>query len=158
MSNTQNAGLLQHVYVFKDLTPKELETIAEIAKIEAFHSGDEIFTQGDPAVSFFVIKFGSVKIQTTAGEKTVEVATLGTGSHFGEMAFVDGEKRSATVVTMERTELIKLDFQDLRRVLDGNPAIAVKVYKAFAHFLCGRLRITTNDLSFAREKNFRSIV
>lgn len=155
MSKDQSSNLLQNVYVFKELTPKELETIASLATVESFGPGDEIFTQGDAAVSFFVIKFGSVKIQRSGKEDSVDVATLGTGSHFGEMAFVDGEKRSATVIAIERTELVKLDFQDLRRVLEANPAIAVKVYKSFAHFLCGRLRITTTDLSFAREKNLR---
>jgi CRP/FNR family transcriptional regulator, cyclic AMP receptor protein len=155
MSNTPSPNLLQNVYVFKELTPKELEMISAIAKVESFNAGDEIFTQGDPAVSFFVIKFGSVKIRHSGKEDSVDVATLGTGSHFGEMAFVDGEKRSATVIAIERTELVKLDYQDLRRVLEANPAVAVKVYKAFSHFLCGRLRITTTDLSFAREKNLR---
>jgi len=155
MSKDQSANLLQNVYVFKELTPKELDTVAELASVESFNPGDEIFSQGDAAVSFFVIKFGSVKIKHSAKEDAATVATLGTGSHFGEMAFVDGEKRSATVIAIERTELVKMDFQALRRVLDANPAIAVKVYKAFAHFLCGRLRITTTDLSFAREKNLR---
>ncbi|MES2965489.1 MAG: cyclic nucleotide-binding domain-containing protein [Bdellovibrionota bacterium] len=155
MSNTPSSNLLQNVYVFKELTPKELETVAAVAQVESFNSGDEIFTQGDSAVSFFVIKFGSVKIKHTGKEDSVDVATLGTGSHFGEMAFVDGEKRSATVVAIERTELVKMDYEDLRRVLEANPTIAVKAYKAFAHFLCGRLRITTTDLSFAREKNHR---
>lgn len=148
--------LLQNVYLFKEMSPAELDKIKSIVKESSYVPGDEIFSQGDDAHSLYVIKFGSVRIQqkSSAGD-SIDVATLGTGSHFGEMAFVDGERRSATVTAMERTEILTMDFGDFRKVLEANPAIAVKLYRAFAHFLCGRLRITTNDLSFAREKNLR---
>lgn len=155
MADVANSNLLQNIYLFKELTPKELELVSGIAKNETFNAGDEIFTEGNEARSLYVIKFGSVRIQHSGKSNSIDVASLGTGSHFGEMAFVDGEKRSATVVAVEKTDIVSLDFDDLRRILDANPAMAVKVYKALAHFLCGRLRITTTDLSFAREKNLR---
>jgi CRP-like cAMP-binding protein len=71
------------------------------------------------------------------------------------MAFIDGERRSASASAVERSEIVTLDFKDLAKVLEMNPAIAVKVYRSIAHFLCGRLRVTTTDLSYAREKNIR---
>ncbi|MCM2281566.1 MAG: cyclic nucleotide-binding domain-containing protein [Bdellovibrionaceae bacterium] len=149
-------NLLLNVYLFKDMTPAELEKIGTIAKQSSYVPGDEIFNQGDEAHSLYVIRYGSVRIQQKSKEGDgVDVAHLGTGSHFGEMAFVDGEKRSATVSVVEKTEIVSLDFDGLRKVLDANPGIAVKFYKSLCLFLCGRLRITTNDLSFAREKNLR---
>lgn len=148
-------NLLSNVYLFKELSPQQLEKIASVAKAESFNPGDEIFSEGDQAHAIYVIKFGSVKIQHSGKNDLVDVATLGTGSHFGEMAFVDGEMRSASVVAIERADILRIDFADLRKILEVDPQIAVKVYKAFAHFLCGRLRLTTNDLTFAREKNLR---
>ncbi len=152
---SQHQNLIQNVYLFKDLSPKELESVNELATVETFNPGDEVFTEGDKAVSLFMIKFGSVRIRRTGKNDSVEVAQLGTGSHFGEMSFVDGEPRSATVVAMETSEIVKIDFDALRGLFTKEPAIAVKVYRSFAHFLCGRLRITTTDLSFAREKNIK---
>lgn len=149
------AELFKNIYLFKDLSPKELEQLSEIASVETFNPGDEVFNEGDQAVSLFVIKFGTVRIRRSGKEDAVEVAQLGTGGHFGEMAFVDGEPRSATVVALERSELVKLDFDRLRTFFENNPSVAVKVYRSFALFLCGRLRITTMDLSFSREKNIR---
>ncbi len=149
-------NLLQNVYLFKEMSPDELERIGAIAKLSSYAQGDEIFNQGDAAHSLYVIKYGSVRIrQKSKDGDGVDVAHLATGSHFGEMAFVDGEKRSATVFAIEKTEIISLDFGQLRETLDANPTVAVKFYKSLCHFLCGRLRITTNDLSFAREKNLR---
>lgn len=156
MSNSSSSNsLLQNVYLFKDLADKELDLVTRIAKLESFGPGDEVFCEGDEATSLFVIKYGSVKIQHSGKNDSIDVATLGTGSHFGEMAFVDGEKRSATVVVMERAEIVRIDFTELRQVLEAHPTMAVKVYRSLAHFLCGRLRVTTTDLSFAREKNIR---
>ncbi len=152
--STQN--LLHDIYLFKEMTPSEVEKINAIAQISSYIPGDEIFNQGAGAHALYIIKFGSVRIQQTAytGDN-IDVATLGAGSHFGEMAFVDGENRSATAMAMERTEIISLEFDRLRDCLVQNPSIAVKFYKSLCHFLCGRLRITTSDLSFAREKNLR---
>ena len=155
MSNTPNNNLLHNIYLFKDLTTKELELVTGIAKQTSFNHGDEVFAELDDATSLYVVKFGSVKIAHSMRDERIDLAVLASGSHFGEMAFFDGEKRSATVVVNEKTDLVCLDFKDLRHLLEGHPAIAIKVYKAMAYFLCGRLRVTTNDLTFAREKNLR---
>lgn len=149
-------NLLQNVYLFSELSAAEVEKISAIANLSSYVPGDKIFSQGDEAHSLYVIKYGSVRIQQKSKDGDgVDVAHLATGSHFGEMAFVDGEKRSATVSVIERTEIVSLDFERLRKTMDANQTIAVTFYKSLAHFLCGRLRITTNDLSFAREKNLR---
>jgi CRP-like cAMP-binding protein len=149
-----NKNLLQNIYLFKLMSGEELEVISEAAEVETFGGTDEIFTQGDKALALYVIKYGSVRIhQRSSSGDNIEVATLGTGSHFGEMGFVDGEPRSASATAIEKSDIIVFNYGKLQKVLERHPTIAVKFYKELAHFLCGRLRITTNDLSFAREKN-----
>lgn len=147
-------ALLKNVYLFKTLAPKELDAINEIAQSENFVAGDTIFVRGEAAKAMYFIKHGSVKIQqgTKSGD-SLDVAQLSAGSHFGEMAFVDGEPRSASAIAAERTELIVVPYEKLQVFLTSNPAVAVKFYHELAHFLAGRLRVTTSDLSFAREKN-----
>ncbi|MBK7889487.1 MAG: cyclic nucleotide-binding domain-containing protein [Bdellovibrionales bacterium] len=98
---SQHQNLIQNVYLFKDLSPKELESVNAIAAVETYNSGDEVYCEGDKAASLFFIKFGSVRIRRSGKDDSVDVAQLGTGSHFGEMSFVDGEARSATVIAME---------------------------------------------------------
>lgn len=147
-------NLLQNIYLFKSLTPAELEIVGDVTTVETFNPTDEIFNQGDKSMALYVIKYGSVKItQRSSNGDSIEVATLATGSHFGEMGFVDGEPRSASAIAIERTDIVVFSYDRLRSLLDKNPIIAMKIYRELSHFLCGRLRITTNDLSFAREKN-----
>ena len=148
--------LLKNIYLFKDLSNEQLRQVSAIAEVSSFAPGDEVFSQGDPAKALYIIKYGSVRIfqKGSSGDK-IEVAVLGTGSHFGEMAFIDGEKRSATAEVIERSEVYRIEYETLRKLLVENPAIAVHFFRALSHFLCGRLRITTTDLSFSREMNLR---
>lgn len=152
--SANNKSLLQNVYLFKTMTNDQMEKIAAVAHTETLAIGDDVFSQGDKARALYLIKFGSIKIcQRTKSGETIEVARLGTGSHFGEMSFMDNEPRSASATTVEKTELIIVPYEKLTTVLKNDTALAVSFYRELAHFLAGRLRLTTTDLSFSREKN-----
>lgn len=147
-------NLLQNVYLFKNLSEEELEKINEVASLETFAAGDDIFSQKGPATALYVIKFGSVRIsQTSDSGDDIEIAVLGTGSHFGEMALIDSEPRSASASTIEKSEIVQINYLELNELLKSDLDIASKFYHSLSHFLAGRLRVTTNDLSYSREKN-----
>jgi CRP-like cAMP-binding protein len=148
--------LLKNIYLFKELSADSLKLVSEVARLETWNRSDVIFSQGDPATALYVIKFGSVRIHQQSGTgDNIEVAVLGTGSHFGEMSFIDREHRSATVEVLEKSEIFSIDYEKLAGVLAKNPLIGIQFYKSLSHFLCGRLRVTTNDLSFSRELNLK---
>jgi CRP-like cAMP-binding protein len=151
-----NQELLRNIYLFKDMKAEDIKKIASVAVLDTWQRGDEIFTQGDSATALYVIKFGSVRIfQKGNSADKIEVAILGTGSHFGEMALIDNERRSATAEVMEKSEIFRIDYNKLTEILNNNANVAVEFYRSLTHFLCGRLRVTTNDLSFSREMNLR---
>jgi CRP-like cAMP-binding protein len=140
--------------LFKSISPADLEALAEISSVETFAPNDEVFTQGDKAFALYLVKHGSVKIvQKTKSGDLIQVANLGVGAHFGEMAFLDGATRSATATAVEKSEIVVLPFDRLSQLVKERPEFAVKVYREMAIFLAGRLRVTTSDLSFSREKN-----
>jgi CRP-like cAMP-binding protein len=149
------AEILKNIYLFKGFTMAELEPIHEICKEVDLAKGETLFFQGDEAKSLYIIKFGSVHVRQKSqkGLDSIDVSMIGTGSHFGEMPLLDGEKRSATVEAAEKCELIEINFDSLKKYLLSAPQVAAKFYGNLATFLAGRLRITTLDLSFSREKN-----
>jgi CRP/FNR family transcriptional regulator, cyclic AMP receptor protein len=151
-----SANLLKNIYLFKDLDAAELEKVSKAGEEKSYTAGSEIFSKGDKAHSLYVIRLGSVKIYNTtkAGDES-KIANLGTGSHFGEMPFLDGENRSAVAQAMEATNLLEINYDKLRDVMLQNPVISLKIYKALANYLCGRLRVTTQDLNYARETNLK---
>ena len=149
-------SLLQSVYLFTDLSADERASLAKIAEEMSLAAGFPIFSTGDPATALYLIKDGSVRVAvTSSGGKSIDVATLGSGSHFGEMALIDGAKRSATAETLEATAIFRFDYGKIQSVLNSSPPIASKFYRALARFLSNRLRQTTTDMGFAREKNLR---
>lgn len=145
--------LIKNVYLFKGLPTEEIAEIAKLTKFSKHQAGEAIFSQGETAKAMYVVKYGSVKVRqaTTSGD-TVDVAVLGSGSHFGEMSFIDGEKRTATVEAVEVSEILVIEYKGLTQLLESNHKIAAHFYKSLAKFLSGRLALTTKDLSFSREK------
>lgn len=145
--------LLKSIYLFSDFGPRELAELASVVSEDTYQTGDEIFSQGDKASALYVIKFGSVKVLEKAKDSSdpVAVATLGTGSHFGEMGFLDSSPRSASVEVIEKSQILRIDYDQLRAFLEKSPTNGVTFFRAVARFLAGRLRATTLDLSFARE-------
>lgn len=147
--------LLQDIYLFNDFLPNELEKLGALGVVKTYNQNDTIFEEGDRARSMFVVRAGTVTVRRAGEKQDVNLIQLGPGTHLGEMPFVNDEPRSASVVALERSELLEIGYDDLRSYLDKNPATAVKFYRALAHFLAGRLRATTIDLSFSRSKNLR---
>jgi CRP-like cAMP-binding protein len=149
-------SILQGVYLFGDLTAAERAELGKVAEAMNLPAGSAIFSAGDPATAFYLIANGSVRITTLSPSgATIGVATLASGSHFGEMALVDGARRSATAETLEPTSIFRFDYDKVGRLLDKSPVAAAKLYRSLARFLSNRLRQTTTDMSFAREKNLR---
>jgi CRP-like cAMP-binding protein len=149
-----NTALLKKLYLFKDLSEAELRHVEKAVAHKTYVAGDDIFAQKDRAKALYLIQFGSVRIhQKVESDDSVEVTRLSTGAHFGEMAFIDGEARSATATAVEKTEIIEISYDKLTDLFIAHPAIATHFYRQMAHFLCGRLRMTTTDLAFARSQN-----
>jgi CRP/FNR family cyclic AMP-dependent transcriptional regulator len=147
-------SLLQNVYLFQSLTPDELDAVAALGQSQPFMAGETVFLKGEPAKALYLIKAGAIKIQQgLSNGDSIDVATLSAGSHFGEMAFVDKQPRTATAMASDRGELVVIPYEKLQVLLTKSPAIALKFYRELSHFLANRLRATTNDLNFAKEKN-----
>ncbi len=148
----ERRSLLRNVYLFSEFTDAELESIDEIAQPQTCSGTVELFREGQAADSLLLIRYGSVQIAQSGDNNTVIMATLGGGAHFGEMSLLDGEPRSATARTLEDSELVLIPYAKLRAVLDAQPAVAAKFYRALALYLGGRLRATSTDLNFARSR------
>ena len=148
-----NANILKKLYLFRDLSEGEIQLIEKASESKNFGPGDEVFSQGERAKALYVIQSGSVKIhQSTDSGDSVEITRLGPGSHFGEMSFLDSESRSASATALESSNILSVDYDKLGLIMIDHPGIAVHFYRQFAQFLCGRLRVTTKDLSFSRSK------
>lgn len=143
----ENVELLKKIYIFQDLNSFELISVNKLIKSQKYSAGDIIISRGDPGESMYIIKKGKVVVFITdESNKEEELATLGVGDHFGEIALLDDGPRSASVRALEATETIKLSRPDFEKMLSSKIEMANKLYKRFIDVLCSRLRNTNENL------------
>jgi CRP-like cAMP-binding protein len=88
-----SAESLKQVPLFKDLSSRDLKQLAGAMNERTYAAGREITTEGESGLGFFVVADGTATV-TVDGQTRRQ---LGPGDHFGEMALIDGGRRSAQV-------------------------------------------------------------
>jgi CRP/FNR family cyclic AMP-dependent transcriptional regulator len=138
------AELLARIPLFSELSQKELDRIARVAVPRTYPRGTRVFHEGDSGDACYVIRSGSCRVTRQHSDgRAITLANLVAQDIFGELAMLDGELRSASVETLEDTELLALPARDMRALLNSNPEITVKLVVA----LTRRLRSTNERIS-----------
>ena len=119
------AEFLATVPLFRDLDAGETARFAQLVRERSYPRGSVIVFEDDPGDAFFVVRQGRVKVVLIAPDgREVILGLLGVGEHFGELALIDDQPRSAHVVAMEDAQLLILRREDFRRRVEENPAVA----------------------------------
>ena len=96
------------------------------AKVQRFEPGAMILNEGTSGNLFYIVSKGSVEvILERANAANVVAAQMEPGQYFGEMEFIHGRRRSASVRASERgsqVEVLTLSFDTLRDLLDKSEA------------------------------------
>lgn len=99
------------------LGPAVLSDLAERAEILRVPGGETIVTRGESGSAMYFVVTGGVRIHD--GEVTW--ATLGAGEVFGEMAVLDSEVRSASVTTLDDSQLLSVERDVFYEALANDP-------------------------------------
>ncbi len=126
--------LLATIPIFSFLGRAELAAVQELFVEEIHQKGDTICRQGEEGDTFYVVLDGELDV--LAGEGTQHViAVLKRGDFFGEMALLQGGKRTATVAASRRARLMALDRASFNSLFLKSP----KALEYFTRILCKRL-------------------
>ncbi len=129
--------------LFAELDDRELAAIAAVAKARHYAKDDVVFHADESGDVFCLIREGHVKVTMISPEgKEIILSMLGPGDFFGEMALLDDEPRSATVVATEVLDLMTIWRSDFLQILQENFSITKKVLAE----LSGRLRTASNRI------------
>jgi len=131
-STLEKVLLLKAAVIFRDLLAEDLAPLARVAEEEAYGQGTRVFQEGELGDTLYVILSGRVRI-LRAGR---ELAVLGPGEAFGEMAVLDAAPRSATAETLEPSELLVIGSEEFYEVLREQAELA----EALIKMLSARLR------------------
>ena len=123
------------VPLFESLTRAELEEVARWFEERTPDEGTRLCGEGAAGYSFFILIEGRAEV-TTQSEKLGE---LGPGDFFGEIALLDGGRRTATVTTTAPSKLLVMFGTEFRRLQQEQPEIASRIEDAM------RQRVATAD-------------
>lgn len=136
--------LLARVPLFSELAAEELARVAEVAVPRRFESDEVVFREGDTSNTCYVIRSGRARaVREHVDGRSITLANFGPGDIFGELAMLDDERRSATVETLQETEVLAILGPDMRRLLQEHPEISVKLIAGLGR----RLRETNERLA-----------
>jgi CRP/FNR family transcriptional regulator, cyclic AMP receptor protein len=120
--------LLARSPLFADLAANEMDALARTAEAREFQRDQAIFAVNEAPDGLYVVAAGRVKVCLSSAEgKELILATLGPGQFFGEMALLDDEPRSATVVAQLPTTAYRIRRDDFHRLIESHPSIARKL-------------------------------
>ena len=134
---------LARIPLFAYCTEPELLAIAGCTRPVKLPAGALVFRQGDAGQELYLVISGHLAVLKD-GE---EIATLGPGSNFGEMAMLDEPRRSASVRVSDEAELLVIHREAFFRLLKSDPTLAVKVLWNMLLELSAHLRNTSARLA-----------
>jgi len=125
-----NDAALKNVSLFEGLEESTLRAIASHAVTRTFPKNAILISEGDHSDALYVILSGRVKIYYSDEDgKEIVLSTLGPDGYFGELALIDGEPRSASVMTLESTRMLIIARRDFMQYLSSEPVIALNLLK-----------------------------
>lgn len=114
---------LNNIPMFQPLSRDEVQKMARASTVRVFAPDEYIVRQGQNADSMFIIKRGSVNIQIREDGRQTKIGELNQGDFFGEMGLFTGEKRTADVIADRETEVLEINHQCLKPILEDNPEL-----------------------------------
>jgi len=135
---SQKADALADIPLFSSLSNKERQELARHVDEAPIRSGAVLTKQGAPGDAFYLIVDGKADVIKNG----TKIARLGPGDAVGEMALLDGEPRSATVMMTTDGTVLTMPRREFKAVLHDIPGISSKMLIA----LSLRLREANNRL------------
>lgn len=133
--------------LFKNFPDQDIQVAARYFCLSEFEEEKTIFVEGDKGSFMCIISSGAVSVlKSNLDGKPVTLATLLEGRTFGEMALLDGERRSATCVAATDCALLTLSQDSLEKMIEEAPRTAANVIRVVAIALSRRLRMADGKL------------
>jgi len=133
--------------IFKNFPAHDIQAVARYFGLSELKEGESIFREGDAGTFMCIVGSGDIAVlKSNLDGKRVTLATLREGRTFGEMALLDGERRSATCIAATDCVLLTLSQDSLNKMLEEAPRTAANVIRAVAIALSRRLRMADGKL------------
>lgn len=138
--------------VFEQLTSKDITLLCSIIHNRSYVAGEYVFYQGDPGIGLYIIREGEVVIKRTVETEVITLANFKQGDFFGELALIDGEKRSASAIAKTDARIAVIFKPDLDEFVEKFPKKGIKILQGLTKIIAIRLRTVNEDQINLRSK------
>lgn len=127
---------LTDIRLLSELSDDEVEVVAKSCRWKTYGSGEQIIDQHSDSRDIFFIVDGRVRVVNySLSGREITFDDLEPGSHFGELAAIDGLPRSASVMALNETRIASLPADQFRNIILQHPTIALKLMKHLAYLV-----------------------
>ena len=117
---------LASVPLLAGLDDRVRRRLAQIGKRRTYAADEAIVKERTTGTALYVILSGRVRVERGGNQ----VGELAAGDFFGELALIEEEPRSASVIAVDETECLLFPAWEFRALLDEQPQIAVAIMRA----------------------------
>lgn len=142
---------LEKISLFSEFATnrEKLQKFYEIMKTEIFKAKQKIIEEGTLGNKLYILYKGSVRIlRKTLTNDQYTVVILNADDHifFGEVALIDSDRRSATVVAETDCEVLSVDRSKFLKFCEENPLMGYKITLNIAKRISASLRKMNQDV------------
>ncbi len=109
------------------LGEQELEKIAPLFEVRRYESEQPVFRRGEPSQNFFLISKGEFEVLVLKEGEERRINLLYMGEFFGDISLLRNESRSATVRSVDDSEVLLLSNENFLRLLQLYPPLAMRL-------------------------------
>jgi len=127
---------------FQGFTGQEIAKLLSVARHKVYEAGQTVFGEALPDdCSLFIAVQGGIRVSIAGKDhQKFVIGNAGEGTIFGEMSFVDGQPRSATITSTAPLTIVSISRQAFQGLSASDPAVALKIMSRLAHIISMRLR------------------
>ncbi|MBI5208384.1 MAG: cyclic nucleotide-binding domain-containing protein [Elusimicrobia bacterium] len=140
--------LIRTVRLLDKIPERNLTALAEFLKSISLSDGAILFEEGSKGDCLYFVSSGHIRIsKRISGEAFKDLAIMGAGDCFGEMALIEDVARSARATASGPTSLFELHRQDLNTWLASHPELAMEFFAALVQEQSKRLRRSSTEVT-----------
>ena len=134
-----------------ELDEDQCRTLADVMTLRDLKPGEVLVAEGSTDDHLYVVATGALGIVKAAGtDNELTLSTARPGSLVGELSFLDGATRYASLVALSDSRVLGLSRDDLESLLGKDPQVVYHVMRAIVrvvHEIQRRLSMQTAELT-----------
>lgn len=147
LGRSRDVMQLSKADIFAGLSAEDISVLENAAATFSYEAGDQIVTMGEEALAFYVVARGRVNITVPAtGTTDRRIGVVGPGQAFGEMAMLDGGRRSANAVAAGPVICHAFGIERIREIAAEKPHIYSNLLQNLVRSLSDRLRAANEQI------------